>query len=937
MNHLPAAHTASFFPNALAGNVDEASAKQILGHFSTLNFATLPAKVLELKGLLQTQYYPFVCRHIVFKEISRDSSVIPLFLDLFQSLNIPELDHVSLTLTVASAKAILGSDEIVVSPEQRLALRNLGVWLSGLNLRRWKLVKAKHPIHKELVLDLMEIDRLTVAIPFICNVMDCCNSASQNFRPASPWGKALLRSVSDFYQVKLNIRAEVDELEHLGSYQAHYPVSRQNFSADLVVKPAAGLAPDTLRRCLYESSRRTIDEVMEYVVDRCVSIATNTTRLLLHRDFAPEHSEANIKTAIRILVQSLAAALSNVVSRDSIRQRTKAHMVEIFKAAAEVPVSEFLVSSWVADNLEVLSLIIERATFSTAAHEVDRLFSVYREQLARGLEPFRRLGTNSSVGLAREGSPKPIRPALSGGFPDLESLQSPVPSTSARRFSQLLIDLETIIAQNSSLSLATLPNQQDIKHSVQQSLVFIDKFPARSTQQEEFCTLFVQKILQLLYQYPDSQLAREVFVVMLQKLTEVSKKAHAEIQEWLLYADTERKLSVPVMFVLVQSRLLPILGLDVQLARYIQSAQPSEVEFAIDFIKKCLLEKTDADHALCSRIDLLTSLDALAHQKSAGTLNESGAALLDQLRSQLRSVGDIEHESLQEQLSLVFAEWIRIYQHPYSSERIQGAYIEEIFDRGIVDSNDSLHIFLRTCTEASLDEYVHKTAFLAPAAPPTSSDRIVAVDAFARLIVMILKRDLLRSDDTSIDQAAAEGEAANTRDPMYLTTKSLSIITLVLVHRHKELSTEFNPQPFYRLFSTILSELEASRSVLKGKYVKILVCFGNALHNLRPSLVPGFAFAWLQLVSHRYFMPKLLLAKRRKGWSVFERLLSDLHQFITPLPKDAESVDKSMLTLYKGAARVFLILIHDFPELLKEKETACSELVESLKALNVAG
>jgi len=37
----------------------------------------------------------------------------------------------------------------------------------------------------------------------------------------------------------------------------------------------------------------------------------------------------------------------------------------------------------------------------------------------------------------------------------------------------------------------------------------------------------------------------------------------------------------------------------------------------------------------------------------------------------------------------------------------------------------------------------------------------------------------------------------------------------------------------------------------------ILGAFVDAFHALRPSRVPQFAFAWLELISHRAFMPKV--------------------------------------------------------------------------------
>lgn len=48
------------------------------------------------------------------------------------------------------------------------------------------------------------------------------------------------------------------------------------------------------------------------------------------------------------------------------------------------------------------------------------------------------------------------------------------------------------------------------------------------------------------------------------------------------------------------------------------------------------------------------------------------------------------------------------------------------------------------------------------------------------------------------------------------------------------------------------------------------------------------SFAWLELVSHRSFMPKLLSLNGQKGWPYVQRLLVDLLQFLEPFLRNAE-------------------------------------------------
>lgn len=51
------------------------------------------------------------------------------------------------------------------------------------------------------------------------------------------------------------------------------------------------------------------------------------------------------------------------------------------------------------------------------------------------------------------------------------------------------------------------------------------------------------------------------------------------------------------------------------------------------------------------------------------------------------------------------------------------------------------------------------------------------------------------------------------------------------------------------------------------------------------------SFAWLELVSHRSFMPKLLTVNPPKGWIYVQRLLVDLFKFMEPYLRNAEMAE----------------------------------------------
>lgn len=240
-----------------------------------------------------------------------------------------------------------------------------------------------------------------------------------------------------------------------------------------------------------------------------------------------------------------------------------------------------------------------------------------------------------------------------------------------------------------------------------------------------------------------------------------------------------------------------------------------------------------------------------------------------------------------------------------------------------------------------------------------------AVDAFAKLVVNQVKY-------TSVSGPAAptplSAKAA-------VLTRVLNVVVKVLVQEYETKKTKFNQRPYFRLFDNWLIEFNnmevdagtnvgdtadsdstrstpadaasaedtdasstdttdnsersqgdsanveggAGNSNASGPgsplHLQILFIFGRTLSALQPTRLPGFAFAWLELISHRNFMAKLLLAKGQKGWPLFQGLLGELFHFLEPYLRSAELTEPIRL-LYKGTLRVLLVLLHDFPEFL---------------------
>jgi len=166
--------------------------------------------------------------------------------------------------------------------------------------------------------------------------------------------------------------------------------------------------------------------------------------------------------------------------------------------------------------------------------------------------------------------------------------------------------------------------------------------------------------------------------------------------------------------------------------------------------------------------------------------------------------------------------------------------------------------------------------------------------------------------------------------------RSLSITVCLLRRDAEDKAGAFNGRPYLRLLLGLASELapvEEAAAIAataagqeKPTQPRYLRCVGLALLMVQPAAVPGFAYGYLEMISHRVFMPRLLMAPAAAGWPLYEAMLVGLLHFLEPALRAAELAEPLRL-LYKGTLRLLLVLLHDFPEFLCEHQFRLCEVI----------
>ena len=101
----------------------------------------------------------------------------------------------------------------------------------------------------------------------------------------------------------------------------------------VTINPALLQAQPALRHCVPLAIERAIQEIVQPVVERSVTIATITTHKLVSKDFATEPNPNRMRQAAHLMVQNLAGSLSAVTCKEPLRVAIGSHLRALLTAA----------------------------------------------------------------------------------------------------------------------------------------------------------------------------------------------------------------------------------------------------------------------------------------------------------------------------------------------------------------------------------------------------------------------------------------------------------------------------------------------------------------------------------------------------------------------------------------------------------------------------
>eukprot|EP00003_Mantamonas_plastica_P029028 TRINITY_DN6810_c0_g2_i1.p1 TRINITY_DN6810_c0_g2~~TRINITY_DN6810_c0_g2_i1.p1 ORF type:complete len:1654 (+),score=631.62 TRINITY_DN6810_c0_g2_i1:388-4962(+) len=501
--------------------------------------------------------------------------------------------------------------------------------------------------------------------------------------------------------------------------------------------------------------------------------------------------------------------------------------------------------------------------------------------------------------------------------------------------------IDVFVGKFFDVEFSKIPMDSDLHRSLYTIAVTL----SRSKQPMQLGITIAQRVFQRLLESPRAplKLPQHVDLVLLEIICDIcgSVIIDKELTAWATYTlENDPSPHIDLLIALVRMRLVNVPSFAAKVASMVEkSGSTTIISVAFVLVKQCVL-----DEKVCTSAEFKPVLDILAlvaernkDGRAQGLLEEASQVANAVSRpSYLRMRGEFEKltrtgmsqqqgtqninsildasdsgpdaEKLRDLTTNLLQEWMSIYQQKDFTDDMFITYVAQLEQHHILQEDEmSLTFFkfvteicVKTAVSGKLESSSNNNSGTVSANESSDLLDYSALDAYAKLIVLLVKYS---------------GGTVNTQPKVNLLTRVLFVIVRVLVKDYEGNPKAFNQRPYFRLFSLLLSGLVSSETGLEAISTHVLSAFSNTFHLLQPLNFPGFAFAWLDLISHRQFMPYLLLAQASQGWALFQTLMVDMFKFLGVHIKTTE-MSPAISKLYRGTLKVLLVLLHDFPEFL---------------------
>lgn len=720
-----------------------------------------------------------------------------------------------------------------------------------------------------------------------------------------------------------------------------------------------------LRRAFQASLSRSVRECAVPILSRVSEAVLTTTEALVAKDFATEGNAATMRKAYQVLAQQLCHSMVVCSGRNILSETIESTMLQLLgnqATAVDFPMNELAVA--IQSNVHLCVEIVDKIAAGNISELIDERmlrYLVAREQHGPR-EPYRdegsseyALGLPPPLGLRREGlapgqlkiydsfgnngpvlRPEELRTAQQmapartmlehgdvsagaggagggGGAPGVPVggalNQMPAPGAEELTLEQLFVAITQCceraieqLADAKETRLAELNPEHPIMMALAQALTLAQN---NALKNPELLLKVAQYAVNCLFtQAHDNPMSNEIYVVILDRLCEYSPLTAKDVTWWLVHSSDQRKFNIPVIYSLLKVQLVLAAKLDLLIGKLLaELANPQAVKFAANLLLNVF--GTSEARPIALRSEFGFTIEELAKFQPDGLPENNEAVVardnLFALLNRTLAPAKFGERDGYHQLGYLFAEWIALLSHGPSSQALQERFVHGLVGTDVLTNPKSFKTFFKAATEIAV------TAFATEHEVRTRTQRetYLAVDCLAMLIVRII---------LAFDKDHAD-------DAMEYLKNILSVVTTMLSIDHENFPSSWNERAYFKIFLSLLcvwndaAILDSDATAhLDQEFYQFM---GEVFNSLQPLIYPGFTFAWISLVSHRMFLPKVVTLPGQQGYPTLVRLLQNLLKFDRICGSGDEAYD-IVNVIFKAINRIFTGLAHDYPEFLVE-------------------
>ena len=990
---------------------------------NNLTDTTLQTMFRDIREMMESKHQQWFASHLVEERAKMQPNYHHVYLELVKQFEDRTLWAEVLRETYTSVARMLNSELTMQNSTERTHLKNLGGWLGLLTLARDKPIKHKNIAFKQLLIEAHDTKRLIVVIPFVCKVLTT-GATSSVFTPPNPWLMDIIHLLIELYHnagLKLNLKFEIEVLckglnldhntiepsgeilnrvpvEEVGdilvpealdnfeslslngmpgvntSLAAHPALAVPDLGPSLSVPQTEVVSPAKLHEIVRQALTRALQDIIQPVVDRSVTIAAISTHQMVRKDFATEPDENRVRTAAINMVKSTAGSLALVTSKEPLRANFANYLRNL---STDLPqgLPEGIIMLCVNSNLDLASSVIEKSAEERAIPEIEDLIegeleARRRHRLQRPSEPY------IDHGLSRWAMTIPHPFKLQPNLGGLNAEQMAIYDDFARQS-----------RANAAAAPSHVPSASDARSLTNE--VLGDQYNAVTNIPTPAETPSIPHLNVQLQHYPQAHVGvangRQAGISQIdsRSVAERVNKLLEQLSDAATNASEEHFSDLP--------RSHPVLDLIDALIQLIIKTQQTSEEFAAyaaNQIAQLLFRQPEGTLVLESLVHVLETLRKIAgpviseqirqlfHQQPGQLFLSLPliAALLGTDLVDWRSIDAAMSKALQQRkegsidfleqlmdLTLLndsplalFTDFVRSLEEAWSwitedpdipaGERFKSKVLAPPPDFPANWTQEEITAVQQEQMDYVFDEWTH----LCNNHFATERSSMIFVQQMHSRRVVSSREDFFiftrRAFDRSVDrydqsiQSGAgltegfqaiealvkmiiifikshqDNEDKDQSTGVAFLYSILSLGVLVLNSHHVNREESFCQPVFFRFFALLLHEVaDLAGHIPDGEHEQIMLKFAARLYDLRPSLYPGFVYGWSELVAHRSFMPVVLQLPGGSGQAPFTKLVTQFLSYLGELlkPLNVSALAKDM---YHAVLKFLVVLHHDFPD-----------------------